>query len=184
MLKRILTFLLFGVLLFSFVGCGTVEDITSSDDTPTSSGKDTDTNISDNSQEILQNGGPFKFSYEIDQVVWERNEGAGMLDMTALIEYLGEEVYVSENGFESYDANFLIYHNADDRTTYSESSYYIPFEVGTNWQTEYEIQPGAVGRTIIKDLLIPKDAPLGKYHIKLSFEGYYQIFENAIEIVE
>ena len=174
MFKRILSFLLFGVLLFSFVGCGPSEDVSQNSD-----GTDSQENNPSTSFEILQNGGPFKFSYTGKKTVWKRGE-----DVVAVAsqEYLGEEVYPYK-GSSSLGPYITVYCNVDGSLELTEESYGIPNTTTCTTDVQEGIQPGDVDR-FDAVMHVPDDAPLGKYHIKLSFEGYYQIFENAIEIVE
>ncbi len=181
MLKRILTFLLFGVLLFSFVGCGDFGDVPSD----TSSESDTEKSL-------------FKFSYHDEYTVWERGEGKlgeeyRQYPLVTTIEYLGEESYAYQsdrkflgNGERDSCPSIVIYSNEDGSLELTEHSYRMvssSSNADASSEKQQEILPGEVAVSCAH-LEVPKDAPVGKYHLELSFLGHSQVFENAIEIVD
>ncbi len=185
MLKRIVSCLLFTILTLLLVGCASFEDSTETDSAMNSAG-----NNSKPSPDSFKNTGPFQFSYNTDNVVWKKGEGGHVrgewFTVETTVEYIGDETYYSEPGFILFDTIPAVYYNADGSTEITEETLrldYLDSMDAIERQPSHEINPGQVGT---KSFLIqvPDDAPLGKYHIKLSFEGYYQIFENAIEIVE
>ena len=175
MLKRILTFLLFCVLLFSFSGCGMSESEV------LQGNEQINTSLSWIQEEGLEETSLFTFSLDGD-VVWKRG---AQIEFITLIEYLGEEPYVCKSGSLHYAALPIVYYNADGSYELSDESY-SDFTVGSVWDdyTFSSIQSGEKSSHYYF-VNVPEDAPLGKYHILLHFDhSYYQFFENAIEIVE
>ncbi len=175
MLKRILTFLLFGVLLFSFAGCGASESEISQGT------EQINTSLEWFEQKGFEETTLFTFSIEGD-VVWKRGT---WIELVTKIQYHGEEPYTFREGSVHFAALPLVYHNSDGSYELTDESY-CEFKMEAVWD-DYKpdsIKPGEVGDHSFF-VNVPEDAPLGKYHAVLLFEGcYYQFFENAIEIVE
>ncbi len=188
MFKRILSFLLFGVLLFSFVGCDTFENVSPNN---SESAEDESTEDSSNSQEdsktvyfnSLQETGLFEFSYDVEKTVWKRGEE---ILLRCTMEYIGQEPLPYGGPSAGMDMPYIIlYQNSDGSVVLSEESFEIP-RGGTNAATTdilSNISNGFTAKCTHK-MKTPQDAPLGKYHLILLFQKHCKIFENAIEIVE
>ncbi|MBQ4322875.1 MAG: hypothetical protein IJC19_02925 [Clostridia bacterium] len=185
MLKRIVSCFLFTMLTLLLVGCGSLENSSETNSATDSAGTGSNLSLTP-----LKNTGPFQFSYNTDNVVWKKGEGGHVrgewFTVETTVEYIGDETYYSELGFILFDTIPAVYYNADGSTEITEETLrldYLDSMDAIERQPEHEVNPGQIGtRSFL--IQVPDDAPLGKYHIKLSFEGYYQIFENAIEIVE
>ncbi|MBO5222357.1 MAG: hypothetical protein J6C26_08590 [Clostridia bacterium] len=168
MFKRILSFLLFGVLLFSFVACGesSGEDVQG----------DTDSSSSTyyfGTMEDVTKSSVFKFSYQTEKTQWKRGE---TYSVDTALENISGEVF-PYSGTSSCGPHIEIY-CGEPGNKFSLSGMF-----SSNTDIINGIQPG---ETYMSGAIytVPEDAPLGKYHILLTFEDYYQFFENAIEIVE
>ena len=165
-MKRILVFLLLGVLLFSFVGC---------EPTASSGGV-----------QGKNDTYPFKFSYYDEHVVWKKGSSASPLGenfrtfyLVTSIEYLGEESFVSERDFQSFQPTTVTVYSPESGYKWEKNNpYFTPSLNRSN-----EIYPGQVGM-VMYGFEVTDEVPAGKYHIKVTFLDYTQIFENAIEIVE
>ena len=185
MLKRIVSCLLFTMLTLLLVGCGSLENSSETNSATDSAGTGSNLSLTP-----LKNTGPFQFSYNTDNVAWKKGEGGHVrgewFTVETTVEYIGDETYYSEPGFILFETIPAVYYNADGSTEITEETLRLDYLYSMDAivrQPEHEINPGQVGTGSVL-IHVPDDAPLGKYHIKLSFEGYYQIFENAIEIVE
>ena len=168
MFKRILSFLLFGVLLFSFVACGesSGEDVQG----------DTDSSSSTyyfGTMEDVTKSSVFKFSYQTEKTQWKRGE---TYSVDTALENISGEVF-PYSGSSTCGPNIIIYcGEPGNKFTLTGSTWFHTDIING-------IQPGKTyGLRVM--YTVPEDAPLGKYHILLTFEDYYQFFENAIEIVE
>ncbi|MBQ4322325.1 MAG: hypothetical protein IJC19_00140 [Clostridia bacterium] len=188
MTKKIPILLLISCLLFSFVGCGTVEEITQSS---SESAENATTEDSSNTQEdsktvyfnSLQETGLFEFSYNAEKTVWKRGEE---ILLRCTMEYIGQEPLPYGGPSAGMDMPYIIlYQNSDGSVVLSEESFEIP-RGGTNAATTdilSNISNGFTAKCTHK-MKTPQDAPLGKYHLILLFQKHCKIFENAIEIVE
>ena len=173
MLKRTITALLLVMLILSFTGCG-LETSGGQEGTQNKSLK-----ISYPWELEPTDPSLFKFSYEMENSVWKRG---GSEVVTTSLEYLGKEYYSYSGSPTNRCANPILYYNEDGSFNLTEKS----FMIKSNYFSP-AIAEGFDSGTVIPDattLSIPTDAPLGKYHLILHFEGYYQLFENAIEIAE
>ena len=189
MFKRILFFLLFGVLLFSFVGCGTVEDaLENNGESFNSEATENTTSTQEDRRKAffyqLQETDLFEFSYNEEQTVWKRGEKA---EISYKMEYVGKEPlpYGGPSGGTEIP-EIIVYQNTDESIVLSEESFEIyPSRDFVSVTTDVlpEFYAGFVANNS-SSMAVPKDAPLGKYHLILRFQYYCKIFENAIEIVE
>ena len=170
MIKKFPMFLIICCVLFFLVGCASLDDVSSED-------------AQTNSPDIFANYTQtdlFKFSYDEANTVWKRSEG---VSFKVAQEYMGEETYPYK-GSSSMHIDICVFFNSDGSHICTEESFVLsPTIFYSTDDIQYGIEPGDVDYRI-GGIKIPEDAPLGKYHLILSFENYYQFFENAIEIVE
>ena len=168
MFKRILSFLLFGVLLFSFVACGesSGEDVQG----------DTDSSSSTyyfGTMEDVTKSSVFKFSYQTEKTQWKRGE---TYSVDTALENISGEVF-PYSGSSTCGPNITIYCGEPGNKFTLTGSMWFHADIING------IQPGKTyGLRVM--YTVPENATLGRYHILLTFEDYYQFFENAIEIVE
>ncbi len=188
MLKRFLTFLLFGVLLFSFVGCDTFENVSPNN---SESAENATTEDSSNTQEdsktvyfnSLQETGLFEFSYNAEETVWKRGEE---ISFRCDMEYVGESSLPYDGpSYSSQMPDIIVYQNEDGSVVLNEKSFeiYRIGEIDATTDVLSELSTG-FSSSVVHCMDVLEDAPVGKYHLILIFGKHCKIFENAIEIVE
>ena len=192
-MKRTILLLLSLCLLLSLVACGNPEtdasdsaggSLSQVENLPESSDLSAIGNGSQPPSKVDLTSYPFRMSYEAETLVvgWN-SQGFRSVTLTALIEHLGEDVYISEQPFMEFGVSADLFYNADGSAEFREDSV-VGFELMAVPDVVPTVTRVGVGATESRrrSIIFDANAPGGTYHLRLSFLDHAVIFENAVLI--
>lgn len=118
----------------------------------------------------------FEFYYELEEMEWSKGTSN---EIRVTIINASEKEYKYEGAYSTFCADAKLYCKKDD-TEYqiSREENSITTDVGI-----HTVKNGEERSTIYR-FNIPTDAPLGEYHLELSYDGYKEVFHNVLIITE